>query len=29
MRNITAHTPATYPYPPYVNVSRHDNHDAR
>jgi hypothetical protein len=27
MRNVTAHTPATYPYPPYVNVSRHDNHD--
>jgi hypothetical protein len=27
MRNITAQTPATHPYPPYVNVSRHDDHD--
>lgn len=27
MRYITAHTPATHPYPPYVNVSRHADHD--
>lgn len=27
MRYISAHTPATYPYPPYVNVSRHPNDD--
>lgn len=25
MKYITAHTPATHPYPPYVNVSRHDD----
>lgn len=25
MRYITAHTPATHPYPPYINVSRNDD----
>ena len=25
MKYITAHTPATHPYPPYINVSRNDD----
>lgn len=27
MKNLAAFTPATHPYPPYVNVSRHVDHN--